>query len=809
MPAPPPSAGAIGFMSAAAQDKAQSAADQAARDAQAQSSPNLDPMFANNLAGFVRTEYEMMRIHRQSASGWNNRLLAALRAFNGQYDPQHLAEIQKFKGAEGYLRVIAMKCRGASSLLRDVYLNQDRPWGLEAPGDPDMPVEMIQGVVQKVEVEVQDQSQFGGEPPAPEQIRDRMQQLVAAAKDAVKRRAHERVQVSEDKLDDLLNQGGFYIALSEFLVDLPLFPFACIKGPTVKIYPVVSWVGGKPTTTLKPRLCYDRISPFDIWFTPGVAAIEDAAVIERIRYTRADLDQLLDLPGFNHEAIREVLRVYGSAGFNDDWESTDSTRAVLEHRENPFWNRSKLITGFQYSGNVQGLLLLQQGMDPAKIPDPLRDYAVEVWVIGSYVIKVQMSPSTTRRHSYYISSFEKVPGTPVGNALPDMLNDVQDGINAAWRALLNNMAMASGPQVVVMDDRLAGGETGDDIYPWKRWHTNSDPFAASTTNKPVDFFQPEMHGQELMAIIQFLFGIGDDVSAIPRYLQGNSPGGGAGRTASGLAMLMGNAAKILQTVCANVDRDVIDQVIHRLLDMILLTDTTDLLDGTEKVVVKGVAVAMQRETQRSRQLEFLQITANPIDMGITGIKGRGAVLRQVASDLGMPGEDIVPSEDDLQKQQQQQQQQAAELAAMGGAPPGGGPPGGHGSMSPGGAGGAGPNQPAGPPAGIPGGGAGGGGMPKPVGANTLAAGPRQNDVGKGRQAMPHFGRGGLVPDEIPPLNAAVAPHDRSMTLLAHAILSQGDAIKELAEAQMADTVAVRSTDGKIVGSRKVRKQKAV
>jgi hypothetical protein len=45
--------------------------------------------------------------------------------------------------------------------------------------------------------------------------------------------------------------------------------------------------------------------------------------------------------------------------------------------------------------------------------------------------------------------------------------------------------------------------------------------------------------------------------------------------------------------------------------------------------------------------------------------------------------------------------------------------------------------------------------------------------------------------------------------LAHAILSQGDAIKELAEAQMADTVAVRSTDGKIVGSRKVRKQKAV
>ena len=178
--------------------------------------------------------------------------------------------------------------------------------------------------------------------------------------------------------------------------------------------------------------------------------------------------------------------------------------------------------------------------------------------------------------------------------------------------------------------------------------------------------------------------MGDDISAIPRYLQGSGPGGGAGRTASGLAMLMGNASKILQTVAANIDGDVLSPLLRNLLDIVLLTDTTDILDGTERVVVKGVAVAMQRETQRSRQLEFLQITANPVDMSIIGPMGRAKVLRTVSETLGMPGADIVPSEEALQKQQEA----AAEAAQMGGqvghamGPPDGAPPSGQGNAPP-------------------------------------------------------------------------------------------------------------------------------
>ena len=102
-------------------------------------------------------------------------------------------------------------------------------------------------------------------------------------------------------------------------------------------------------------------------------------------------------------------------------------------------------------------------------------------------------------------------------------------------------------------------------------------------------------------------------------------------------MLMGNASKILQTVAANIDRDVIDPALSGLYDMIMLTDQSGLLTGDESVRVMGVTVAIQRETERARQIEFLQVTANPIDIGIMGPEGRAQVLRNVSEGIGMEG----------------------------------------------------------------------------------------------------------------------------------------------------------------------------
>jgi hypothetical protein len=620
-------------------------------------------MQMTQLAGYIRTQFEMMRRHRDSSgSGWSERLLNALRVFNGQYDSSKLNEIKKFGGSQVYARVVAMKCRGASALLRDVYLSPDRPWGLDASDDPKIPDAVMKAVNDLVQIEMATMQQMG-QPPDIDAIRGRTQQLVEAARQAAKKRAEAGARIAEDKLDEILKEGGFYKALAEFITDLPLFPFAAMKGPVVRILPVVTWEGNQAVIRQTPKLTWTRVSPFDVWWTPGVSDIEDASVIERTRLTRADLNDLLDLPGYNTEAIRSVLDEYGAGGLNEDWDGTDSERAVQESRENPVLNESGLISCLEFTGNVQGRMLRDYGMDSEMIPDELRDYFVQAWVIGRHVVKVQIAPSPRKRHPYYITSFEKVPGTPVGNGLPDILNDIQEASNATLRSLINNLSIASGPQVVVNDDRLSNDEDGEELYPWKRWHVVTDPMG-NNAQKPVDFFQPQSNAQELLGVYKAFVDMADELSAIPKYLSGAGAGSGAGRTASGLAMLMGNASKILQTVAANIDRDVLEPLLGSLFDMIMLTDQSSLLNGDEKVRVLGVSVAVQKETQRARQLEFLQITANPIDAQIVGPKGRAAILRNVATTIGMNGEEIVPSEEKLEAMEKQ----AAAMAAMQGVP---------------------------------------------------------------------------------------------------------------------------------------------
>ena len=118
-----------------------------------------------------------------------------MRMFNGTYDASKLQEIRKFGGSEVYARIVSMKCRGASSLLRDIYLGPERPWGLGPDEDPEIPPEILDAIKQLVTAESDGLSQTGA-PPDPGAIRDRVTNLIEAARDAAKRRAKDQAKVS-------------------------------------------------------------------------------------------------------------------------------------------------------------------------------------------------------------------------------------------------------------------------------------------------------------------------------------------------------------------------------------------------------------------------------------------------------------------------------------------------------------------------------------------------------------------------------------------------------------------------------------
>jgi hypothetical protein len=640
----------------------------------AEAASTADNPIISELAGHIRTRMQEMRNFRNT-EGIAQRLVDALRTYKGQYDPTKINEIRKFGGSEVYARITSGKCRAATALLRDVYLGADRPWDILATPIPTIPDNINQSIDELVKVEIQTLQQ-AGQPVDQQMIADRVKMLRKAAERAAKKQAADEAAKSADQVDDMLIEGGFYEAFAEFLIDLPIFPFACIKGPAVRRESKLKWVQGKAVMQQTPKMYWYRVSPFDLYWSPSAANVHEAEFIERIRLTRADLLALKGLPGYNDAAIDEVLARYYDHGFREWWDVTDAERARLEDREQ--WARTStgLIDTAEFHGSVSGRMLLDWGLTEAEVPDPLAEYRVQGWLIDRFVIKAQISPSVRQRAPYYISNFEKIPGTMAGYALPDLLEDVQAVGNAAVRSLVNNLSIASGPQVVINDQVLQPGET-DDLYPWKRWHVSFDPMITGTA-KPIDFFQPNANITELLGVYEKFSVMADEVSAIPRYMSGSDKVGGAGRTASGLAMLMGNASKNLQNVAASIDRDVVDPLLSELYDMIMIT-MPGILRGDESIAVKGVNYAVKREQDRMRQLEFLQLTGNPIDMQIVGMEGRANVIRSVANNLGLDHEKIIPDDEELRAQQQAMQMQGQ---PPGGAPPEGGPPGSQGQQTP-------------------------------------------------------------------------------------------------------------------------------
>ena len=618
-----------------------------------------DPQSAMELQGQgIQHQQAIQQLHRTLAGGHPPQVHAAL-AQMAQHHRDSVNQLQQQQAANPSPQ--AAPQIQAQAGLHQQMLAQIQ---LVAQQSPDA-LTQLQTSVQLHQDAMQQLMQFMQMPqppsmlPTEDQISDRVEQLRDAAEKAAKKKAFDEAKKAKSELETILEEGGFYRAFAEFLIDLPIFPFAAIKGPTVRMHTGVKWVNGQAQRVTTPKLFWSRVSPFDLYWTPTAHCPHEAEFIERLRLTRSDLLACKGLPGYNDNAIAMVLDRFHDRGFREWWDVVDVERALLENRE--AWPRtsSSLIDTAEYHGTLSGKTLLEWGMDASQISDPQQEYKVTAWLIDRFVIKAQLDPTPSQTPPYYITQFEKIPGTMYGYGLPDLLDDTQQVANATMRSIVNNMGIASGPQVVINDQVLQPGES-DDMYPWKRWHVKYDPML-SNAQAPITFFQPDSRVQELQGLYTGLSQMADEVSAIPRYETGGQAGG-VGRTASGLSMLLANAAKTLQNVAASIDRDIWDPALSHLYELVMLA-MPGIFRGDETVDVKGVSYAVKREQDRTRQLEFLNMTSNPTDIAIVGVEGRANILRSVAGSIGLDQDKIVPDDAQFEAQQQAQQQLTAAQGA--------------------------------------------------------------------------------------------------------------------------------------------------
>lgn len=641
-----------------------------ARAQQANSQPAVQA-----LAGYIKSKWRTAMTAKQQTS--EIRMLQSVRARRGEYDPDKLAMLREQGSATIYMMITSNKCRAASSWLRDTLVTaaEEKPWTIAPTPVPDLPPDQVNAIMQQAEMEVR-QLWAAGQPPSDQQVRERLLEMKDMAMSHIHDMAKRTAERMEVKMDDQLTEGNWHKAFSEFLDDITTFPAAIMKGPVVRKRPKMKWVpagNGQYTLDVQDELVleWERVDPFNIYPAPDASDINDGYLVERHKLSRADLQALIGVEGYSEDAIRAVLEEYGKNGLRD-WIYVDMNKAAAEGKSTMGvqQNPSELIDALQFWGNVQGQLLLDWGLTEDEVPDPLMDYAVEAWVIGSWVIKAVVNPDPLGRKPYYKASYEEVPGAFWGNSVADLCRDTQDVCNAAARALVNNMSIASGPQVVYNVDRLPQGENLTQMYPWKIWQVTSDPMAGSAP--AMQFEQPQSLAMELMAVYEKFSVLADEYTGIPRYMTGDSPSGGAARTASGMSMLMSNAGKSIKQVITNIDEEVIRPAIERLYFYNMRYGDDPDLKGDVNIVARGASALIIKEQAQMRQNQFLQIAlSSPVVQQVVGMEGIAELLRQSAKTLDLNPDRVVPPVEILKQRMAQQQamQQQAMLAQAGGQAP--------------------------------------------------------------------------------------------------------------------------------------------
>ncbi|WP_110647601.1 portal protein [Salinicola peritrichatus] len=600
-----------------------------------------------SLSGHIRKSWENAKMAKNEVE---QRMLDCLRRRKGEYDKTKLAQIRNEGGSEIYMMLTATKCRAASAWIRDILMPaHERPWGLEPTPVADIPAPYMQRLQMQVMQQIQ-QMVANGQQVDPQQQLAMLEDAKDQLRSHVQKIARKAADRHEDLIDDQLTEGGWLEALEGFVDDFTTYPGAILKGPMMRRVPTLAWgEGWQPIQTTEVRPEFERVSPFDLYPSPDSVNCDDGAyLIERIRYTRAHLNQLRGVRGYSDDALEKVLRDYGQGGLRD-WLWTDGERQQLEGRGHEWLSNSETIDGLQYWGSAQGLSLLQWGMDPDAI-DPLAEYEVEAILIGQHVIRCVINRDPLGSRPYHKASYQPVPGSFWGQAIAELMADIQDTCNATARSLINNLSISSGPQVDVNIDRIQAGEDISQFYPWKIWKTKS----SLVNNDPaVRFFQPNSNAAELMGVYEKFETKADDATNIPRYTYGNEKVGGAGNTASGLSMLMESANKGIKDSVRHIDRGVIRRVIEALWLFNMQYSNDQSIKGDCKAVPRGSSAMLQREQVQMLRQQFLQMTGNPVDMGIIGTAGRAKLLRAIAEQLDMP--DLVPDDRAVESQTAQQQ----------------------------------------------------------------------------------------------------------------------------------------------------------
>lgn len=584
---------------------------------------------------------------------------------NNKYTAAEVAAINAEGGTNIFKSETDTKCRTARALIKDIIspLN-GRIWKIKPSPVPDLPGRKKEDLIESMESQnqeiIKNLHQYSQEEKAKilTQIAEQTAKISAEMLSQEEIEAVERSKRMEKVIADQVTQGGFYTALDDFIENLVTYPAAFLKGPIIRKKPVRKYKESfKPDGTrlvnvhveLEDTITFEAPSPFDMFTSPDCRDLQSSYVFERMKMTRKAIGDLKGLDGFNDDAIESVLVAHAS-GLNNN-KDLDTPRDDIENRPHEdIYASSSHIEVLEFWGSLSGQMLNDWGLEDEIDEDkPTKEYEVRAWLVGNHVIHISLNPDPMGVRPYSSTSCFTYPGSLWGNGIAGIIKQDQKLLNVLVRAMVNNAALSALPQTIIDIGMLADGEEVTNIHPGRIWQydsTKNQQMNSAGGRKAVEFFAVPSTIANIYTVYQDTKNDINEYSGIPSYIQG-SGSTDAGDTASGMAMLMNSATKILRDIVRNLDVEVIRPTIERVFHYNMMYSEDADIKGDAFVVPEGIIGMFAKEYERNSLLQLLQTTANPMDMQIIGVEGRAAMIREIAILFNLDPDKFMKNEEEI------------------------------------------------------------------------------------------------------------------------------------------------------------------
>lgn len=430
-----------------------------------------------------------------------------------------------------------------------------------------------------------------------------------AIEDAIRKEAESRADRLAMYVDDGFVETQYASKLQMSVLDASVYgtgilagPFAAEKRENLGMEEALKALENPDAEDEKYKPEVEYVSPWDVYPDPTARCVEDCGyVIHRNIMSVAKVRELRHKPGFDVEAIDEVLNATPNGNFTPEWWET--TLDTVNSRQQTNGPANKFVCLIRW-GWISGRDLRDCGKE---VPDELLNEQVmaAIWKIGHKVISVRVSKLHKNRIPFYFVPYRKVPNSIWGMGVAEMMFDSQDAINACERAKMDNMALSSRPMAVVYPSRLHPGHRDIEMKAGKIWVVEEAEIQSQY--KPVDFFVPDCRLDQIEAVQRDHFQFVQEQTGIPNALMGMGGQGTHNRTAEGATLQFNAAATALKTVIYNFETYLIIPITTAMAKFYQMFSDDPKIMGDYRIHARGLQGLMARENLVGDLLQLVQI----------------------------------------------------------------------------------------------------------------------------------------------------------------------------------------------------------